>query len=281
MRPTPEQLQAAIAKIEKLSPAPRVLARALALLRDPQSPIGAVAELISSDPALAADVLRCSNSAFYGSGVQIQSIDQAVQKIGFRETVRLLSLAVSRIVTGCNLDSYGLSADDYWAESLFHGLFMEELARATGGAEPDEAHAVGLLRYLGRLAINQSIHELGGGLYWLGDEPLLEWERETIGFSQAEAGADLLRRWKFPEELIQACAGQEFPALQTPPGWLASGLFFTSSALPQEYGKPFCAVLAPPIGSDFMHHNGLTPDSVNRIFTATQIAFDKARGTFA
>jgi HD-like signal output (HDOD) protein len=280
MKPTKEQFQAAITKIEKFSPAPMILARALALLRDPQSPISGIAELIGSDPALAADLLRCSNSAFYGSGVQIQSIDQAVQKIGFRETVRLLSLAVSRIVTGCNLTSYGLSADDFWSESLFHGLFMEEIARATGGAEPDEAHTAGLLRYIGRLAINQSIHDLGGGLYWFGQEPLLQWETETVGFSQAQAGAVLLRNWQFPPELVRACEGQELPALLPEPSWLASALFFASSVLPQEFGTPFSAVLALPIGSDFMHHNGLTAESVATIFAAARTTFEKARGTF-
>jgi HD-like signal output (HDOD) protein len=286
MKPTKEQFQAAITRIEKFSPAPRILARAMTLLREPQSDIRSIGELIGSDPALAADIIRCSNSVYYGSGLQIQSIDQAVQKVGFRETIRLLSLAVSRIVTGCNLASYGITADDFWAESLYNGLLLQELARETGGAEPDEAYTAGLLRYIGRLAINQSIHDLGGGLFWFGLEPLSQWEVEAVGVTHVQAGAILLRKWQFPPELVKAIEGQECPALLATPSWLAAALFFASSVLPPpRAGVHFStaltsSALTPPIGSDFMHHNGLTPASVEAVLVTVRAAYEKTRACF-
>jgi HD-like signal output (HDOD) protein len=280
MIPHREQFQAAINRVEKLSPAPRILARAMVLLRDSQSDIGAIADLIGSDPALTADIIRCANSAYYAAGGQIETIDEAIQKIGFRETVRLLNLAVSRIVTSCDLESYGISADDFWAESLFHGLFLEALAQATGGVEPGEAHVSGLLRYIGRVAINQSIHELGGGVHWFGLEPVSQWEIENLGITQSQAGALLLRRWQFPHELVMGCEGQEHPALLPSPSWLAAAMFFASSILPQEHGAPFSPVLTPAINSDFMRHNGLTAESVEAVFTEALAAYEKARSHF-
>ena len=85
----------AISKIEGFSPAPRILGKAMALLRDPNSDINDISEIVSSDTALAAQMIRWANSAFYGTG-SVSSLDQAVQKIGFRESIRLLNLSVAR-----------------------------------------------------------------------------------------------------------------------------------------------------------------------------------------
>src|SRR4051812_48858162 len=189
---TQSQFLAAITRIEKFSPAPRILSRALGLLRDMQSDLTTVAALVSSDPALAADIIRCSNSAFYNSGFTVETVEQAVAKIGFRETVRLLNLAVARIAAGRELRGYGISADDFWAESLFSGLFLQALAEATGRADADEAYTVGLLRFIGRLAINHCVEPLGEDFFWVGNESIAQWEKDTVGFQQAQAGALLL-----------------------------------------------------------------------------------------
>ena len=282
MKTLQEQFLIAIARIEKFSPAPLILARAMKLLRDPQSDLDSIASLVRSDPALTADIIRCANSAYYGASEPIQTIAEAVQKIGFRETVHLLNLAVARIAAGRDLGSYGISADDFWAESLFNGLFLRNLAAATAGANADEAYTVGLLRFIGRLAINQGIHDLGGGLFWPGDVAIADWERENVGFIQAQAGALLLAKWQFPDEMIQAIAGQDGPDPQQKPSWLAGALHFASVLLPQGLGAPFHSSLreaapASSISSDFMPQYRLTPTEAEALIAATRQDYDRVR----
>ena len=283
MKTIQEQFLIAIARIEKFSPAPLILAKAMKLLRDPQSDIDSIAALIGSDPSLTADIIRCANSAYYGSSEPIQSIDQALQKIGFRETIHLLNLAVARIAAGRDLGSYGISADDFWAESLFNGLFLRNLAAATGQADADEAYTVGLLRFIGRLAINQAIHDLGGGLFWPGGtKTIADWEVESVGFIQAQAGAILLAKWQFPEEMIQAIAGQDAPAHLRENNWLAEALHFSSGLLPQGLGVTFQSALTeaaplPPSSDDFAKKCNLTPEEVEALIAATRQDYDHIR----
>ena len=276
-KPTPEQIQSAIGHIEGFSPAPRILGRALVLLRDAQCDVDTVASLIRGDPALAGDIIRIANSAYFAGEQRTQSVEHALQRIGFRETMRLLTLAVSRIITLGNLSYYSIAAEDFWAESLFNGLFMEELARTTGAADQGDAYTAGLLRYYGRLAINQSIDSLGGGIFWQGTETLTQWETDNVGLTHAQAGGMLLRRWQFPDAMIAACEGQEHPALLPNPSWLASALFFVSSVLPQDFNQPFAPVLAPIADSDFLHPNGLTVESVEKTFAVTCTAYQAIR----
>ena len=145
-------------------------------------------------------------------------------------------MAVTQIVAKQHLGSYGISADIFLAESLFNGIFLRNLASATGRADADLAYTVGLLRFLGRLAINQAIEDLGGGLFWLGNESISDWEQQSVGFTQAQAGATLLEKWKFGDDMVQAIAGQDAPALLPKPSWLAEALHFTSALFPQGLG---------------------------------------------
>lgn len=232
MKPTKEQFLAAILKIERFSPAPRVLSKAMGLLRNPNSDIDDIVALIRTDAALTADIIRGSNSAFYGAGERVSSLERALQKIGFRESIRLLNHAVAHLAAGRDLGSYGIAAEDFWAESLFHGLLMEELAKRTGEASPEDAHTAGLLRYIGRLAINQSIDDIGGGLFWNDNVPVEQWELENVGVTQAQAGAILLRNWQFPDATVQAVEWQHRSAEAAQPSWLAGALDFTAALLP-------------------------------------------------
>jgi HD-like signal output (HDOD) protein len=231
MTPEKDRFFAAIAQTERLVPAPRTLGRALLLLHDPESNLDEISNLISCDAALAADILRCANSAYYGGG-GIAAIDAALQKIGFRETLRLLNLAVAHQTTHRDLGSYGIAADDFWAESLFSGLFLERLARHIPSLVVDEAYTTGLLRFIGRLAINQAIHDLGAGLFWNSVTPLPDWEREHIGLTQADAGGLLLRQWEFPAAIVEAVQRQDEVATDAPASALVRAMQLTVRVLP-------------------------------------------------
>ena len=282
--PTKEQFLAALVEIERFSPAPVILANALKLLRDPQSDIESIAALVGSDPALAADIIRCANSAFYAGG-SCDNIGEAVQKIGSKETIRLLNLAVARIASGRDLGCYGIHGADFWAESLFNGLFLQGLAKVTGESDPEEAYTVGLLRFIGRLAINQTIENFRSGLFWIGSESITQWEQENVGIIQAQAGAILLGKWRFPVEIVQAIGGQDAPASLAEDNWMAEALFFASALLPQGIGAPFIPSVGTsmtilPVGSDFMHHYDLKSEAVEKLLLSTSEEFDRIRQTF-
>lgn len=284
METNQEKFLRAIARIEKFSPAPLILARAMKLLRNPDSEVSSIAELVGSDPSLAADVIRCANSAFFGGTDSIQSIGEAVQKIGFRETINLLNLAVARLATGRDLEGYGIAADHFWSECLFNGLLVRNLAGTTGRADSDEAYTVGLLRFVGRLAINESVREHGSDVFKPGAEPMAAWEMRSVGFVQSRAGALLLANWQFSTEMVHAISGQDDPARLSEGNWLAEALHFASLLLPQGVGMPFSVAheqTNPPVprGNDFMRRSGLTPAAVETLLAATREDYGRIRQT--
>lgn len=284
--PTKTQILAAIEKTDNLVPAPRTLGRALQLLRNPDSGLSDIVELINRDSALAADVLRCANSAFYGRNTRIGAVGEAVQVIGFHETIRLVSLVAIHSTTNRDLGSYGIAAEDFWTESLFNGLFFDALAKETDSVDAGEAYTSGLLRFIGRLAINQALQDLGGGLFWDGTAPLADWERENVGLTQAEVGASLLRRWKFPDSIVLAVEVQDAPQLEgaATSAAVVQAMNFVARVLPAGAAVPSAdapgAVLPEALmGHPFAQMHQLTVESVNQIREAALRAFVAIRET--
>lgn len=278
MKPTKEIYLEAIAKIEKFSPAPRVLGKAMSLLRNADTDISEISDLIKTDLALTTDIIRGANSAFYGFGARVASLDQAIQKIGFRESVRLLNLSVAHTLAKNELSCYGIASEDYWTESLFNGLFMEILARHTNAIDPDLAHTAGLLRYIGRLAINRSLIDLGSGLFWDGASPLMAWELSQIGFTQAQAAGHLLRTWGFTDDIILAIEWQEQPEQAPSSSDLLGAMHFTACVLPQAMGLTFASIPGQntsidAIESEFMARFKITPETTIELVDTTRHAF--------
>ena len=61
---------------------PRVAGKVLALTHDPNAEVSDLSELIHSDQSITSHVLRIANSAAYGGGDQIVSLQQAVARLG-------------------------------------------------------------------------------------------------------------------------------------------------------------------------------------------------------
>ena len=56
----------------------------LTLARDPNVSFGKIVGLLESEPLIAARVLRIAQSPFYSSGAKVQTIDDAVLRLGIR-----------------------------------------------------------------------------------------------------------------------------------------------------------------------------------------------------
>jgi HD-like signal output (HDOD) protein len=283
--PTKEQFSAAITKIDRLYPAPRTLARAMQLLKDPDSGLQEIASLISSDSALAVDVLRCANSAYYGRETDIGDVGEAVQVVGSRETMELVSLVAARQAAHQSLTSYGITAEDSWAESLFSGLFLEKLTASIDGLESGESYTAGLVRFIGRLAIEQVLRDFGGGVSWDHVTPLADWERQTVGLTQAEVGGRLLRKWNFPERIIGAVEAQDLSGadiLSAEP--FVQALHFLAQILPA--GTTLAAIdamaaspVSIPKNHPFAVTSASTSEATTQLLREAHRAFVAIRGT--
>ncbi len=208
-----EDFRRALQKLESLHGNMAVLSSLGLLLRDTNTGIDDLAKLLQTDGALSANVIRVSNSAIYGFGARIHTVEDALIKVGFNQILNLVGAALSRQVFMKDLPAYNLTADDYWAYSYFCGVLVENQSGRLGQSAND-AYLIGLLHSIGRVVINELLLKTKIEVYWDRSIPCEEWETLLIGFRHDEAGARLLQAWKFAPAIWRRIECQKYPQAQ-------------------------------------------------------------------
>lgn len=189
-----------------LPAAPQVLAELGELLQDVNMSLDQIADLLKRDAALAARIIRISNSSVFGVGARIGAIEEAVNRVGFGEVYRLVGLATTSRLADRALSYYGVEADPLREHMLFTALAAEALAK-DAGMDPRLAYTAGLLRPLGMLVLDRVGRErlpasesYNPAIY----AGFAEWEGQVFSLSNCEVGAMILTEWKFPPEIVAA-----------------------------------------------------------------------------
>ncbi|HJP34167.1 MAG TPA: HDOD domain-containing protein [Candidatus Latescibacteria bacterium] len=194
---------------------PTVITELISLIDNPKTNARKVAQLISTDQALTAKILKLANSAFYGFPREIATVDLAVVVLGF-ETVKNLGLSVSVLERFSGTDG-GVDEFDrqkFWEHSIACGVSARLLAGKLRYRMPGEAFAAGILHDIGRLILSQYFPaEFSEVLQLMRTEDLYigHAEEEVLGVTHAEVGSWLAERWNLPDQLEKTIAMHHAP----------------------------------------------------------------------
>jgi HD-like signal output (HDOD) protein len=192
---------------QRLPSAPQVFSQIGKLLADPNSSLNQVVELVRLDAALAFRVLQASNGAYYGFTERCSSLDEAINRLGFREIHRLVGVIAAQNLFNSELRIHQVSGQLVWENSVASALGMEWLTREKRGDEP-LAYASGLLRSIGKIVLDGLFPAAAAaGRAYPGEatQPVLPaWERRVFGTTNTEIGAMLMEHWKFPRQMSEA-----------------------------------------------------------------------------
>ena len=229
----PEFLQRQLRSCQTLPSVPVVVIRILELCRDEEVSISEIAQVVSRDPALAAKLLRVSNSAFYAIRCEVTTVDRAISVLGINA---MLSLTLSFSLTKTQRKSNGKGFDHiaFWRRSAISAAAGRILAGSANKTLREEFFLSGLLQDIGMLALNEAIPKTYDPLIAeaQGSHPkLVALERERLGTDHAIVGAWLLERWNLPEKYQVAVAASHDPSIAMEAG--DAGLGLTASVAGQ------------------------------------------------
>jgi HD-like signal output (HDOD) protein len=191
---------------QKLPASPQIFTRLSLLLDDVNADLDKIVNLISIDTGLTSRVLRLSNSVFFRGASSVQSLDEAINRVGFREVHKMVGMAMTEQLFKDGLPAYRMNARQVWENSVATALAMESLAREAGGDE-HAAYTLGILRQVGKLVLGRIIEKEQPGATCPEDLDILSWERARLNITSHEACAYILESWKLPRE---ACLGMRF-----------------------------------------------------------------------
>ena len=206
--PNPDVLRAsALRAADRMPLLSVVLNRALGLLAQGDDvSVRDLSTVIEEDVVITGSLLSIANSALYCGNSRVASVRPAIVRLGLTKTRNvLLGLTVSRCFTS-------LRAPGPWSSTRFnaHSLAVATLSDLIVQSVPSEhaewAFMAGLLHDIGlpliavglpeqyRVIAMQAGSEVG----------IAEREREMLGFTHFDLGAEMLARWNCPAIMQEA-----------------------------------------------------------------------------
>jgi HD-like signal output (HDOD) protein len=197
------ELEIMIMTASDLPTIPVVATKVMQLIESENATAEELAKVVASDPAVAARVLKISNSSFYGCQRQIQTLSHAIVVLGF---ATLKSLVVAASVKQV-YQPYGLTEKMLWEHSFGAGLAARLIAKETRAVIEEEAFLGGLFHDIGKIIMNfmnkQQFQEAMQRCYNEGIT-FEEAELQAYSYTHSEVGGMVIKKWNFPEMLMHA-----------------------------------------------------------------------------
>ena len=184
---------------------PMVFRCLMNLLENPTDNRNEIAEIISYDPSLTVRLLRAANNVVYASKQTIDNVYDAVAVVN-EDDLRTLIATTAAFETFRHVDTCLVDMNDFWNHSICCGLAAYVLADRCGRANRNQVFVAGIIHDIGQLVIYSAIPELASKVLEMAGEPeeyRYHAEKEIIGFTHAEVGAELLKNWGLPQHLIE------------------------------------------------------------------------------
>ncbi len=178
---------------------PEVASRVIALSQDTESEISDLAQLVQSDPSLAAHVMRIANSAAYTPNGSLISLQQAITRLGMN---LICDIAVAASISTKMFKAPGFEThiNQTWKHALATALWAKEIAR-TCRLNVEATFLCGLLHSIGRPVTIQAacdcVKRNSGSLS----------EEDAFALEEAlniELGSCVLKRWEMPIIICEA-----------------------------------------------------------------------------
>lgn len=210
--PTAAQL---VNGIETLASLPAIYQRVKAVVDNPDSSTAELAQVVSSDPGIAARVLKVVNSVYFGLMSRVETVSHAISLLGMQQLHDIV-LASSLTSAFEGVRPADMDMRRFWSDSVLRALFARAAAENRGLRDVERVFLEGLLADIGHLVMylkepeataHARAEALDSGL------ALDEAERRYVGCDYAAVGAALVAQWKLPKRFAAVLADQLHPSL--------------------------------------------------------------------
>jgi HD-like signal output (HDOD) protein len=179
---------------------PEVALKVRDVVDNPDATAGALAEIISTDAALAARLLKVANSALYRGRVEIDSVKMAVARLGLNMVRNLVTSLVMEQMFQPTSNRLDKRLRELWEHSTQVSATAQVLASKQAGVQPDEAMLAGLIHNIGILPILMKAEETPELLQ---NNTVLD---EVIDELYPRISETILKNWEFAERFVQVAA---------------------------------------------------------------------------
>jgi len=198
---------------DSLPPFPAVALKAMRVMSGTDSSLRELCDIVRTDPAFSAEILRVANSPLIAFPKEINSVLQASMLLGFR---RLRSIVIAVGLRDYLKNSFAENMRSCWRHSIACAIVAERIARWSL-VDKDFVYTAGVLHDIGRVALATMLPDSYARLLTTVVErstDLLPAERELFGLDHCQAGRALIMEWQLPEAFIEITSRHHEPVAQ-------------------------------------------------------------------
>lgn len=205
----------------EIPPLPQSAQKIMKLRVNPDASIEELADLVETDPSLAAQVVSWASSPFYAAPGKIRSVEDAIGRVlGFDLVINLaVGLALGKTFT-LPKDSAERTTP-YWEQAIYTAAVIEGLARAMPVAKRPEMglnYLAGLLHNFGYLVLAYifppHFKMICRHVEANPHVPPHLVDQHLLGVTRDQIGSWLMRYWDMPAEISTAIRYQHDPDYQ-------------------------------------------------------------------
>jgi putative nucleotidyltransferase with HDIG domain len=248
---------------------PAAIQKVSELLRDEDYEVADVVNVIKHDQAIAANIIKISNSAYFGARQKIKTIHDAVVYLGQKQLTRAVQTAGISKIYQKGGKGYASQAKDFWEHAVAVALMSQILCRKIQGREDPILYTAALLHDVGKVIMGEYVHEYFQKIIGRVHErkcSFLEAEEEFIGINHANLGGRIAEHWNFPSEIRDAIAYHHRPDLLEDEGNTMASLVYLSDQA--------CLMMGLTGGVDALAYTGL--ENVMRRFDLRMVDLEKS-----
>jgi len=201
-----EKIDRIMAQVKSFPGMPETSAKLLTMLKDPDSSASQIEDVLKYDPGLTANILKLTNSAYFGIPSKVSSVKQAVVLLGWKRLLQLVMTMCMSTVMKKPLPGYDLSHGELWRHSVAVSVAAELVVKALKIPGADEVFTAALLHDVGKLVLGDFVqHDIQQIESMVSKGIAFEVaEFFVLGTDHANIGARILEKWSFPEDLVNA-----------------------------------------------------------------------------
>ncbi len=193
-------------EVEAFPGMPATAAKLLPLIDNPDSTASEIESILKYDPGLTANILKLTNSAYFGIPTRVSSVKQAIVLLGWKRLLQLVMTICMSPLMKKTVPGYDLPRGELWRHSIAVSVAAEILVKALKISDADEVFTAALLHDVGKLILGGFVKEdlkeietmvMKGITFDVA-------ESMVLGTNHAEIGGQILHKWSFPAELVNA-----------------------------------------------------------------------------
>ena len=202
----PNKVNEIMDKVDSFPSIPGAAAKLMALLDNTDSSAEQIEKALKYDAGLTANILKLSNSAYFGMMTKIGSVKQAVVVLGFKKLKQLVLTSCVGSLLNKQVLGYDLQMGELWRHSIAVSVAAEALIAELEISDSEDILTAALLHDVGKVVMGEFVQKdmeeiwsaVSKGVSFEAAEEMV------LGMNHAAIGASILKSWLFPKHIVDA-----------------------------------------------------------------------------